>query len=425
MDPRVLDRLRQVSGLDMAHNIVERALRQRCLALDDHDERHYVERLLSDDLELARLIDLVVIPETWFFRDPAAFAHAAQCALQRHQATGRRVRLMSLPCSSGEEPYSLAMALLDVGLAPQAFQIEGLDISPPNLAKARQGLYGRNAFRGQAQAFRRRYFDARDEGLEALQPRVRERVEFAQGNILQLNQAERRGQYDILFCRNLLIYFDEPTQAQAIATLDHLLADDGLLFTGMAEMASCGRHGFVSAGVAGAAAMLKARAVDAHTDPGPREPRAAKPPRVGSPRPRRTREVAAERPARSGAASLPKVDALAALAAELPVGVDTLLVQARRLADSGQLAQAQALLQQLLSEQPSTAQGHFLLALVCEPQDPRIAERHLRRAIYFEPGHYDALCHLALLVEQQGNAEEAARLRQRAGRVLKRRESQP
>ena len=406
LDPRILTRIRQVSGLDMTSSLGERALRQRLANLAVGDAERYVERLLADDDELALLVDQIVVPETWFFREPAAFAHAAQHALQLWRGRGRRVRLLSLPCSSGEEAYSLAMALLDAGLEPEAFQIEALDISEPNLVKARQALYGRNSFRGQPGDFRPRYFDTRDGG-ELLQERVRRLVDFAQGNLLHLDMQGRMGLYDILFCRNLLIYFDEQSQGRAIANLNGLLAEDGLLYTGSSEMAACTRHGFVSAGIPWASAMHKAGQA---TRLEPRQPGAAK---VRRPPATRAATPALARPA-------PK--APAAVSAVAPAG-ETLLTQARLLADNGHLEAAESLLQQALLLTPNCAQGFFLLGLLRESRDPAEADQCLRRAVYLDPNHYEALCHLAVLVERRGDGLEASRLRQRAARVLRRQEA--
>src|SRR5882757_9223554 len=122
------------------------------------------------------LIETVVVPETWFFRDREAFAALARMAfeewlrtraehMQHMQDTQDMMRLLSLPCSTGEEPYSMAMALLDAGFPANRSHIDAVDISARALAHARRAVYGRNSFRGDRLDFRERYFEATAQGL--------------------------------------------------------------------------------------------------------------------------------------------------------------------------------------------------------------------------------------------------------------------
>src|SRR5690606_25565987 len=100
--------------------------------------------------EQRALIESIVVPETWFFRYPESFALLATQAraLQRRLPIGRPLRLLSLPCSSGEEPYSMAIAMLDADFSAEQFQIDALDISQRGIEQAALGRYGVNAFRG-------------------------------------------------------------------------------------------------------------------------------------------------------------------------------------------------------------------------------------------------------------------------------------
>ena len=110
-------------------------------------------------VELQELIDTVAVPETWFFRDRGAFIALARIALDAMVRRGPTdvLRILSVPCSTGEEPYSIAMSLLDAGLSPQRFQVEAIDISHRAIERARAGVYRRNSFRGQDLLFRGRH----------------------------------------------------------------------------------------------------------------------------------------------------------------------------------------------------------------------------------------------------------------------------
>lgn len=405
LDPRLAPLVRSRTGLAIADDLLGRAIRQRLRERQESEAELYMARILDDESEFADLLDLLVIPETWFFRDPQAITHAAQFARQRHAHTGRPVRLLSLPCSTGEEPYTLAMALFDAGLPANAFHVTAVDINEPSLERARRGLYGRNSFRAKDLGFRERYFSAEGD-RQRLAERVRAQVRFRQGNILQLGSLRDGALFDVVLCRNLLIYFDDQTQGRALSHLAALLHDDGLLCVGSSEMVSAMRHGFASLGVPQASALSKRQAGAAELA---RPPSTTAPPRRQSaPPPPATRALAAV-PSRSRSAPADEPS-------PAPVAPPA-LEQAQRLADAGRGAEAEALLRGLLEQDRSQAGAYFLLALILPDDRAGEAERALRKALYLQPGHYPALCRLALICERAGRLDEAARLRERAARV--------
>lgn len=394
--------LRQATGLDLSEQTVERALRERIAKCGAGDADQYAASMAP--AELAALIELVVVPESWMFRDAEAFGAATACVRRRlAERPERVVRILSLPCAGGEEPYSMAMALADAGVAPAAFRIDGVDLSTVALERAAAGRYTRNAFRGGDLAFRARHF-SRDGDEYQISDALRAQVSFAQGNLLAFDGVAGAGRYDVVFCRNLLIYFDEATSAAAIAVLRALLADDGTLFAGYAEVPAFCRHGFVPLRLAGAFALQKA---PAKADP---------------PAPRRTPAARARAPAAVPAPSPAPAPARAKrppkpAAARVPTAGD-LLAQARRLADQGDYPAAAAACDALLATEPDSADAYFILGMISECAQQRAAAAdHWRRCVYLQPDHYDALCHLALLAEQAGDAPQAAVLRQRAARI--------
>jgi len=187
-DQRFFDYLKQRIGLDVASvgpAIIERAVRQRCTALHMATHEEYWQRLLSSQDEQQALIESVIVPETWFFRYPESFVTLGRLARARltEMASQRTLRILSLPCSTGEEPYSIAMALFDAGLAGHQFKVDALDISPLSVQRAQGALYGKNSFRGQDTGFRERYFTLEHDGYQ-LSSRVCEQVSFRTGNLL-------------------------------------------------------------------------------------------------------------------------------------------------------------------------------------------------------------------------------------------------
>src|SRR5687767_7461354 len=144
----------------------------------------FVAAVRDDDARLRELIARVVIPETWFFRDEAPFDFLRRHAVAWTRAhPGRVLRVLSAPCASGEEPYSIAMTLLDAGVTSDRFLIDAVDVSEPLLERARRGIYQETALRRCPDAMRRRYFCAREGGL-LLDETVRACVSFTRANLV-------------------------------------------------------------------------------------------------------------------------------------------------------------------------------------------------------------------------------------------------
>ena len=122
----VLSTLRRLTGMNLARGTVEQAVQRRMRATGETVRKAYADAL--DEAELRELVELVVVPESWLFRDPQAFAAAVGFVRQRLADGAKLVRILSVPCAGGEEPYSMAMALCDSGVSPQSFVIDAIDI---------------------------------------------------------------------------------------------------------------------------------------------------------------------------------------------------------------------------------------------------------------------------------------------------------
>jgi len=223
------------------------SIQRRIKACGQNNVEHYLAQLLSKNGELDALIEEVVIPETWFFRDDKAFQALHRYVTKEWMSTDtpRKLRVLCLPCSTGEEAYSIAMTLKDTGLAQSRVHIDAVDISVLALAIARRAVYGSNAFRGNDISFRERFFHYSD-GVYKLDESIRQSVNFVQANILEPSFMPGQGMYDVIFCRNVMIYFDSPTQARAVAVLSRLLQQKGVLFVGHAESSMLLNHDYAS-----------------------------------------------------------------------------------------------------------------------------------------------------------------------------------
>lgn len=403
--------LRRATGLSVSKTVAERAVGQRMEQTGFSDSAAYLQALTP--AEMTQLIELVVVPESWLFRDPQAF-YATVELVQERWARGRATRILSIPCAGGEEPYSMAMALRDGGVPKQAFSIDAYDLSPGCIERAQAGVYGRNAFRAQDVAFRERYFTHVADDAYRIIDALREQVTFRQGNLLQFDTATCSRHYDVIFCRNLLIYFDKPTTRAAIANLSALLADDGMLLAGYAEVPSFCQNGFAPLQFRQAFALKKEA-----TPPAAVIQVAALPPPM-----RALRSVPpAPRPAPARAAPAPAARPRP-VPVQAPQPPEDLLAEARRLADRGQLREAGEKCHAHLARVPEAAEAYFMLGIINELAGKMdLADDYWRRCIYLQPDHYEALCHLSLLAERNGNHTAAATLKARAARIYQRRQA--
>ena len=207
---KIADLLEQSIGLTVTSigaSTFKRALNSRKKFLDIIDDEAYLHKVTTSFMELRRLVEEVVVPETWFFRDQEPFNYLAEYIYQSTKDLSVDIfRILSLPCSTGEEPYSIAMTLLKAGLKPTSFYVDAVDVSGRSLAAAREGVYGQNSFRTKDIQFRDDFFHKTSAGY-SLNSMVREKVRFVRGNILQPGFLDSMGRYDVVFCRNLLIYF--------------------------------------------------------------------------------------------------------------------------------------------------------------------------------------------------------------------------
>ncbi|WJW74746.1 CheR family methyltransferase [Thiohalobacter sp. IOR34] len=403
--------LQQRMGLDASTvglGVVEHAVLQRMTRQRLDTTEAYLLQLQQDAEELQQLIEEVVVPETWFFRDLHPFQALAQSL--ENELQRRPLRLLSLPCSTGEEAYTLAMTLLDAGLEDGDFHIDGIDISQRNLAAARTARYRPNAFRGDQLGFRERYFNAIG-GIYELDPRVRRTVHFECANLLETDLGTGRDPYDVIFCRNLLIYFDRPTRERALDVLDSLLHDDGLLFLGHAEANALQGRPFQP--LPQPRCFGFRRLADR---PSPREPQPVARPLDWTPssRLRRPRPAA---PALATAAALSQPEP----PAETAPSLEQRLAEIEGMADQGALEDAAAACEALLQTEGPVARAFYLLGLIRHASNHiEAADALLRKALYLDPDYCPAISQLALLCERQGKAAEAGRLRQRLARCLER-----
>jgi chemotaxis protein methyltransferase CheR len=183
--------------------------------------------------EFDALIETLVVNETYFFRELDPIHFLADDFLPKVVATGRRARVWCAACSTGEEPLTLAMLLAERNLLGSV-DIIASDISPRVLARAREGSYSGRSLRALDDGTRARWFETDGDRVK-VRPEIREAVSWRRLNLLDAEVVSALGRFDVVLCRNVLIYFSEATVATVTARLAGALYDDGLLLVGASE----------------------------------------------------------------------------------------------------------------------------------------------------------------------------------------------
>ncbi len=188
--------------------------------------------------EFDQIYDLVTTNETYFFREPAqlnAFAEEIVPELMAKKSL-KRIRIWSAGCSSGEEPYSIAMLLQEAGWYQKgSFEIFASDLNQAVLQKARRGVYRENAFRSTSPRMREKYFTKEPDGSWKISDDIRNRVSFGRLNIYDEGRVALLGTLDVVFCRNVIIYFDDASKRVVINNFYNRLVDGGYLLLGHSE----------------------------------------------------------------------------------------------------------------------------------------------------------------------------------------------
>ena len=246
--------------------ILESRLRPRLRELHLTTLREYYQYLRfhpDRESEFARLPAMVTNNETYFFRETHQFDLLIRHVIpeRRPLLRGRPLRLLSAGCSSGEEPYSLSIALHNAALplAGLPWEIDACDLNPERIARAQEALYAESSLRACDAEARRRYF-TEDPGGFRLKERYRGGVRFFHTNLLAPNGALGWAIYDAILCRNLLIYFSEEAFADAIRLFARCLAPGGYLFLGHSESLLDRKSPFAPALVGGAVVYRKLEA---------------------------------------------------------------------------------------------------------------------------------------------------------------------
>ena len=400
--------------LDEASALIEQRIGLRLDQQFRTDLRHILHALTSDPLELLhilrylpetspkwqRLIHALTIGETYFFRDTAMFrllrsSILPQIIANRRQQADFRLHIWCAGCATGEEPLSVAILLHELleDRARWHVNIIGTDLNIQALEQARAGVYRNWAFRHSPETFRGRYFD-RLEGGWRIRPAVHEMVQFQHANLLTQRWQQ---QFDLILCRNVMIYFSPAAAQQLTNTLHHALLPEGWLLLGQTETLPEHNSQWI---------MQQFEDYRAYRHPASQAAR---------PTP----------PAAAPVANQPGYrEALQALRAEQRDEAETILRQtlaqqndhrlhmllAFILANRRALSEAHRHLDVALSIDPLLADAHYLRAILfLEEEHIELAQQALRSALYCQRDHALAAFMLGALYAREGQMDAATR----------------
>lgn len=378
-------RLRAVIGLDPAAlgaALMEQPISTLRALNEGLDDRQLIDLLTRDETQLTPLLESVLVPETWFLRDPAQFVDLA--ARAPGLARGETLQVLSLPCSTGEEPLSIATTLLNAGCVD--FHVWGVDLSAAAIAHARAAVYSAHSLRGQPAPS---WLQAHHGNWQP-DAQVRAHVSYLQLNLLDPDLHLRLPQAHVIFSRNFLIYLHPAAQLQWLATLAALLRTGGVVYTGSAEPLS----------------RLSAAWCQFETDGALHYQRA--------PAPVITGVTAAARSTVPNKPAPPPAPVVAVTTAVPNTAPANEAERAQIAADAGQLALAETLLAQHLETAPLDIDAWHLSALVqLGLGQETLARERWERVLYLDRRHLGALQHLAALAQRSRDPARAEHLTRR------------
>lgn len=424
--------INQSSGMFFDHgkrDLLRLGLADRAEAIGAESLSDYYKRLTDvpdREIELRRLLDHLSVQETQFFRNPPQFDALRKYVIpeivRQKAGSSRSLRFWSAGCSTGQEPYSLAMSVLDVLPDPDSWEVQilGTDLSETALGVAKQGWYEERRLAGIDRSHRERYFREQDGGYRVVEP-VRRLVHLVRHNMLtEPLPISILGTCDVIFCRNVIIYFTHETAKYVIEHFFDILNPGGYLFLGHSETLwkMSAKYSLVEMGDAFIYKKSLPDSIEGRRFISDRRLREVQlPPDVGIDR----RVISNRRKAgQTGNLVRDSQSEDETDESEAKATGDPLMHQARVSLGLGEYEKAIELLDDASKHDGDTTEVYFLKGLACERQDDlESAAEAFRRTIYCDNTHSIAYFHLANVLERLGEFKSAVKEYRNAVKALK------
>ena len=347
-------------------------------------------------------IESIVVSESWLFREPKVFEHINSTVCHRLE-TQSKVTILSAPCATGEEACSIALSLFESGHSQTQFHITATDISQLAIRKARSGIFTENALRTVDEPRRRRWFSSTPHGWEVT-AKVKKTIDFVDLNLLATDAAQKLtqlagGQYDLICCRNLLIYLTKPARKKLILSLEKLLKPDGELVVGAVEPVILPASDWEPTGP-----LTFCRHKRSYTSKVQQHSKLDTKHSISS---------RAQENLHGLAATASTMDSVKDIPA--PAESREIIQEVEACANAGDIATAIQLCQQSLRSDGTQTDLLYTLAMLHQTMgDFKISKKLLEKAVYLEPRHQGSLLCLALIAKQQGDTVAERRYRRSA-----------
>jgi len=359
-----------------------------------------LEDQLIDDPKCRQLFtESIVVPESWLFREPKVFEHINTLLCQRLQKQSE-VAMLSAPSANGEEACSIALSLLESGHSQNQFHIIATDISRHAVKQARSGLFSESAFRTMDETRKNKWFSSTPKGWQVA-PAIQETIEFLDRNLLDPSTANEliqkaRGGFDLICCRNLLVYFTKPARKNLIQTLARLLKPDGELVVGAAETVILPTCDWEPTGPL--TFRLRKQAIE--------------PPLVQQ---ESIQDNTHKSPIQTKVESSQLGHANPIIPSDNATTSPEIIREVEALANAGDIENAIRICQESLQIKGTQTDLLYILAILHQTAgDFETSEKLLEKAVYLEPRHEGALLSLALIAKRRGDTTAERRYRRSA-----------
>ncbi|MBX3043310.1 MAG: hypothetical protein KIT33_13720 [Candidatus Kapabacteria bacterium] len=385
---------------------IARGISNSMQAASIESTHEFSEKIKSDKLLFQTLIEEIKVPETWFFRDVECFNYIKNHLenFKDNYSSFNPLRILSVPCSTGEEPFSAAMLLMDCGLDKNSVSITACDISINSIKHAKTGYFRNSSFRNEYSGFKEKYFTNDNYGYK-LSDEILSIPEFIEDNLVKENFLINQIQYDFIFCKNLLIYLDEEARSKVLANINRLLKDDGALLVGLSEINFFTRHGFEQIKHNMAFACKK----------------------IAEPKSQTNIQIQQNKPV-INSKSTPKISLKnkptisrrrSETVLSIPAASENNIETVKKMADTGEFIEAEKICDIILQNEYSNFEALYYMGLIQNAlRNSSNAADYFKKVLYLQPDHYESLVHLSLIYEASGENDRANIFRDRAERAF-------
>jgi chemotaxis protein methyltransferase WspC len=365
----------------------------------------YTEKIKSDRQLFAELIEEIKVPETWFFRDAECFNFVKNHIIENKSVynSSNPLRILSAPCSTGEEPYSAVMLAFDCGLKHDSIHVVATDISSESIRHAQNKVYRKSSFRNDYDNFQIKYFTSHNTNHIISQDVAKVPV-FVEDNLVKNNFLENHSKFDFIFCKNLLIYLSEQARTRVLENIKRLLKEDGALLVGLSEINYFTHNGFeqIKHNMA-FACKLSSQPHSYYTDFKPIVP-IEKAPEINS------EKIISPKPK----TKMKTFEPQAVKSTNPTITIESV----KSMADKGDFKSAENICNILLQNEYTDSEALYYMGLIQNAlHNGQKAADYFKKVLYLQPDHYESLVHISLIYESDGDSQRANLYRQRAERV--------